>query len=317
GQGFSIRNIYTKQDASTAAAANAELKRDLDAGNLLVHFIGHGGAFIWRVGPPADLFTLEDVGRLTNIGRYPMVLAMTCFSAPFDNPTEDSIGESFLREQDKGAVAVFAASWTNSPNPEYSRILIDNLMKLNNPIGDAIVAAKAQIQDRTFVELYNLLGDPALVLARPREKLQLVRGADRWQDQVIVEVPERDFGGDVDIDWVDAAGKTISTQHYESRDARFALEVPRSKPAEVRVYAYNFRTGHAAIGGLQLIAPPEPPAPIVVQPALRAPAAASQPIPAVTGPIPAAGGPKRPDPIARLGFDDAKSVAAPSKPARH
>jgi len=317
GQGFSIRNIYTKQDASTAAAANAELKRDLDAGNLLVHFIGHGGAFIWRVGPPADLFTLEDVGRLTNVGRYPMVLAMTCFSAPFDNPTEDSIGESFLREQDKGAVAVFAASWTNSPNPEYSRILIDNLMKLNNPIGDAIVATKAQIQDRTFVELYNLLGDPALVLARPREKLQLVRGADRWQDQVIVQVPERDFGGDVDIDCVDATGKTISTQHYESRDARFALEMPRSKPAEVRVYAYNFRTGHAAIGGLQLIAPPEPPKPIAVQPALLAPPAASPPVPAVTEPLPATRGPKRPDPIARLGFDDTKSAAPPSKPARH
>jgi hypothetical protein len=311
GQGFSIRNIYTKQDASTAAAANAELKRDLDAGNLLVHFIGHGGAFIWRVGPPADLFTLEDVSRLTNVGRYPMVLAMTCFSAPFDNPTEDSIGESFLREQDKGAVAVFAASWTNSPNPEYSRILIDNLLKPNNPIGDAIVAAKAQIQDRTFVEMYNLLGDPALVLARPREKLQLVRGADRWQDQVIVQVPERDFGGDVDIDWVDGAGNALSTQHYESRDARFALEVPRSNPAEVRVYANNLRTGRAAIGSLQLIASPDPPTPIAVQPPVSAPAADSPPAPAVTKPRPEVRGPKRPDPIARMGFDD-----VPGTPAR-
>ncbi len=318
-QGFSIRNIYTKQDASTAAAANAELKRDLDAGNLLVHFIGHGGAFIWRVGPPADLFTLEDVSRLTNIGRYPMVLAMTCFSAPFDNPTEDSIGERFLRERDKGAVAVFAASWTNSPNPEYSRILIDNLLKLDNPVGDAIVATKAQIGDRTFVELYNLLGDPALVLARPRETLQLVRGVDRWQDQVIIQVPERDFGGDVDIDWVDAEGKTLSAQHYESRDSRFALDVPRSNPAEVRVYAHNLRTGHTAIGGLQLIAPLEPPAPTAAQPAGLAPAAVSQPVPAAMKPTPAALAPKRPDAIARMRFEAApvRSAAPLSQSAWH
>ena len=315
-QGFSIRNIYTKQDASDAAAAHAELQRDLDAGNLLVHFLGHGGAFIWRVGPPADLFTLDDVSRLGNAGRYPMVLAMTCFSAPFDNPTEDSIGERFLREQDKGAVAVFAASWTNSPNPDYSRTLIGELLKPNMPIGDAIVAAKAKIWDRTFVELYNLLGDPALVLARPRDKLQLERGADRWQDQVIVKVPERSFGGDVAVDWVDAQGATLQEQHYESRDEHFTLAVPAGKPAAVRVYAVNARTGYAAIGSLQLIAPPpEPPAPVAakrgLKPAPRAPVA--HPVPTPAPPAPNAR--KLPDSIKLIGFDGPPAVSPrPSKP---
>ena len=59
-QGYSIKSLYTKRDASEAAYAHAELTRYLDSGNLLVHFLGHGGAFIWRVGPPADLFTLEE-----------------------------------------------------------------------------------------------------------------------------------------------------------------------------------------------------------------------------------------------------------------
>jgi len=311
-QGFSIRNIYTKQDASDAAAAHAELQRDLDAGNLLVHFLGHGGAFIWRVGPPADLFTLDDVSRLGNAGRYPMVLAMTCFSAPFDNPTEDSIGERFLREQDKGAVAVFAASWTNSPNPDYSRTLIGELLKPNMPIGDAIVAAKAKIWDRTFVELYNLLGDPALVLARPRDKLQLERGADRWQDQVIVKVPERSFGGDVDVDWVDAQGATLQEQHYESRDEHFTLAVPAGKPAAVRVYAVNARTGFAAMGGLQLIAPKEPPPDPAKPVFVRHPKPPKQPAPAKPAqPAPRAG--SQPDSISRTGFDGASAVP-PGKP---
>jgi hypothetical protein len=308
-QGFSIKNIYTKQDAADAVAAHAELKQDLDAGSLIVHFLGHGGAFIWRVGPPADLFTLEDVSRLTNVGRYPMVLAMTCFSAPFDNPTEDSIGERFLREQDKGAVAVFAASWTNSPDPQFSRVLIDELLKPNVPIGDAIVAAKTRVNNRTFVELYNLLGDPALVLARPRGNLQLERGTDRWQEQVIVKVPERNFGGDVDVDWVDDAGKTLSARHYEARDEQFTLAVPAGKPAAVRVYAANLRTGYTAIGNLQLTGPPKAPAPVVRKPLVPyLPPPKHGPAPAKTSLAPPLA---LPDTISRFGFDTAKPAPAP------
>ena len=44
-----------------------------------------------------------------------MVLSMTCYSAPFDHPSADSIGEKFLRVPGKGAVAVLAASWRNAP----------------------------------------------------------------------------------------------------------------------------------------------------------------------------------------------------------
>ena len=258
-QGYGIKSLYTKQDAAEAAFAHAQLKQDLDSGNLLVHFLGHGGAFIWRVGPPADLFTLDDVSNLTNAGRYPMVLAMTCFSAPFDNPTEDSIGERFLRESDRGAVAVFAASWTNSPNPRNSQKLIDELLEPDQPIGDAIVAAKAGVTDPTFVQMYNLLGDPALILARPRGKLQLARGSDRWNDQVLVRIPESGFGGEVDVDWVSMDGETIASQRLEAREAQFVLRVPSANSAEVRVYAANLRSGFTAFGALRLIEPPPPP----------------------------------------------------------
>ena len=138
------------------------------------HFIGHGGRYIWRTGPPDlkknnDLFTLDDVSKLGNGERLPMILSMTCYSAPFDNPTEDSIGEKFLREPGKGAIAVFAASWRNSPSASYSKAVISNLLKPGATIGEALVRAKAQTNDRTLVEMYNLLGDPAVVLERPRD----------------------------------------------------------------------------------------------------------------------------------------------------
>ena len=54
---------------------------------------------------------------------------MTCYSAPFDHPNADSIGEKFLRLPDRGAVAVVAASWRISPSEEMSRLLLEEFTK--------------------------------------------------------------------------------------------------------------------------------------------------------------------------------------------
>ena len=279
-RGFSTNSVYTNatdKDVAVYQQTRSVLREDLDAGNLLVHFLGHGGSYIWRVGAMGDLFSLDDVSKLTNAGRYPMVLAMTCFSAPFDNPTDDSIGERFLREANRGAVAVFAASWQNSPNPQNSRDLIEELLKTGNPIGDAIVAVKAKIQDRSFVEMYNLLGDPALVLARPQGELNFARSTDRWKPQVLVSVPGSDFGGDVYVDWLDATGKTLAARHYQARDKQFAL-TPVDKAATVSVYVADSRNGSTAAGGLNLLAPPPKPAvPNKPKPALPATTHAAAP----------------------------------------
>lgn len=251
-QGYAVTSIYTKQDAKDAAVANVKLKQSLDNGDLLVHFLGHGGAFIWRVGEPADLFTLKDVAALTNAGRYPMVLAMTCFSAPFDNPTQDSIGEKFLREADKGAIAVFAASWMNSPNPKHSQQLIDALLKPNTTIGDAIMSVKRHVRDRTFIEMYNLLGDPAVKLARPREELRFEQARGRWHRRLLVRVPGSDFSGNVDVDWVDVRGHVLKSRRYQARDRLFSLPIlPHS--AEVRVFSGDTRDGRAAFGSYNLV----------------------------------------------------------------
>lgn len=259
-RGFATRSVYTNaedRDPGHYQQARSTLRDNLDGGDLLVHFMGHGGSYIWRVGAMGDLFSLDDVSALKNAGRYPMVLAMTCFSAPFDNPTDDSIGERFLREADKGAVAVFAASWKNWPNPSYSRSLIDELLKPGNRIGDAIVAAKAKIPVRDFVEMYNLLGDPAVVLAQPPGRLEFMLAAGRWDARVVVRVPAADFGGDIDVEWTDAQGAVSGATRYQLRDTLFSLPVPEDA-VEVRMYATDARTGFAAFGAASVLPPPEP-----------------------------------------------------------
>lgn len=320
-QGFAVKSIYTKLDAKEAITAHAELKSDLDAGNLLVHFLGHGGAFIWRVGPPADLFTLDDISHLRNAGRYPMVLAMTCFSAPFDNPTEDSIGERFLRESDKGAVAVFAASWSNSPNPENSQALIKKLLEPGESIGDAIVATKAQNADRVFVEMYNLLGDPAIVLTRPNAQLAFMRTDDHWNPQIVVRVPAPDFGGDVDVDWIDAQGKILASQHYQLRDNQFFLS-PLDKATQVRVYLADARNGLSAFGSFNWIDQPK----LVVNSIAAKPAvsearsisqnASQSGLNPVQPAALAVRSGRQPDTIAQANFDAAPAEPVPDQPRK-
>jgi hypothetical protein len=260
-KGYTAEKIYGNPAEGDNVARQTEISEGLNGGELLVHFIGHGGRLIWRTGPPDfkknhDLFTLEDVSNLRNGAYLPMVLSMTCFSAPFDNPNEDSIGERLLREPDRGAVAVFAASWTNAPDPQFSKKLVDELMQPGRPIGDAIVAAKKETSDHTMVEMYNLLGDPALVLKLPQERVQIVRNRDRWTDRIGVRVPEPGFGGAVTVDWIDEKGSAVQSKTYEARDSQFELAVPPNV-ATVRIYAANFRTGRDALGSLDL----RPPAP--------------------------------------------------------
>ena len=91
---------------------------------------------------------------------------MTCYSAPFDHPTADSIGEKLLREPGKGAVAVFAASWRNGPREEWSRALFQELLQ-GGTVGEAIQRVKRRGLAPDLIRQYNLLGDPAMRLALP------------------------------------------------------------------------------------------------------------------------------------------------------
>lgn len=183
--GYENRKIYPSPEEADNALHQEALTREIGDGPVLVHFFGHGGRYIWRTGPPDlkknhDLFTLEHLDALPTGSRLPVVLSMTCYSAPFDHPTADSIGEKFLRVPDRGAVAVFAASWRNSPTRRFSHTILE---ALHGPgtLGEAIVAAKREIRSPIMVETYNLLGDPALQLAsapRHRRSLAEARGSD-------------------------------------------------------------------------------------------------------------------------------------------
>lgn len=269
-EGFFAEKIYASKQESNNLAHQSAIKDGINEGQLLVHFIGHGGRYIWRTGPPDitknhDLFTLDDVSGLTNSGRLPMILSMTCYSAPFDNPTEDSIGERFLREADKGAVAIFAASWRNAPSTTFSKSLVKELLAPGATIGEGIVRAKGSIQDRVLIEMYNLLGDPAVVLKRPSNQAQLAFDTSGWSPSVTVNLPGSSFRGQVAINWLDEKGHKLSSTTYRAEQNRFRLTVPKFSDgktvAAVRVFATDEISGNDATAGAEIKIDAQPYAP--------------------------------------------------------
>lgn len=262
-RGFAGYRIYPSPEEADNEHHQQQLLDALDGGKLLVHFLGHGGRYIWRTGPPDfrknhDLFTLDHLDELEPTTRMPMVLSMTCYSAPFDHPKADSIGEKFLRISDRGAIAVFAASWRNSPNAVFSSRLIEELLE-QPTVGEAIVATKREVRRRDLIETYNLLGDPALQLAKPAFALELVRSANASGDQVTIDVAPGTSAlpsqaGTLLLTWTDAEGQVAYEQEIAVQQFPVALAEPTADAAlkTLQAYFWNADARLDAIGSLDL-----------------------------------------------------------------
>jgi len=147
-----------------------------DEGVLAVDYNGHGAGAIWSDN---SLFRLENLPQLSNEGMYPFVTNFTCFIGAFDTPQEGQIlGEEFIFEPEKGAIAVLASTglgWFYNGGwlqEELNDLLYDNT---DLKLGDIINAAKiayfsyygqgGSVESFDTMHLMNLIGDPSLQLA--------------------------------------------------------------------------------------------------------------------------------------------------------
>ena len=241
--GVVANNIFPNNMDEGRIKAQETLSNSFDEGNLVVHFIGHGGKSIWRVGPAdltknRDLFTLDHISKLKNSKRLPFVLSMSCYSAPFDHPFADSIGEKFIREPDVGAVAVLASSWRNAPNALFSRYVLESLYE--NPkhsVGQAVLAGKRRYRGRIMVEMYNLLGDPALRLAIPALKMT----STNKDNEITVNIESKSFHGKAIVEIIDMDSNVLSSKEVVVPDTNFNIKLGKQDPAchLGKIYAWD------------------------------------------------------------------------------
>ena len=262
-RGFVSTRIYPHPSEPANEHHTRQIIEILDRGVLAVHFIGHGGRYIWRTGPPDlaknhDLFTLEHLDELAPNRRLPVVLSLTCYSAPFDHPTADSIGEKLLRIPGRGAIGVFAASWRNSPSPLMGEVLLRELASPGATVGEAIMRAKREFRSDVLVQTYNLLGDPAVPVAAPGHVLELELGRIGGELELGVASPVAVADGELLVDWVGEDGRTLRSDRVPVRGDRARLLVDAdgvgdgAVPVGVRAYLWDEGAGVDGIGWLSI-----------------------------------------------------------------
>ena len=163
---FAIDRIYL--DTMPLADARVDFLTNINEGRAFVNFIGHGGMTL--IGNK-DLFSNDKLAQLENGDRLPVVTAMTCLSGNFGYPGFDSISEAMVLKENGGAVAMWSPSGFAFNNYSvklckgfYTAVFNSGEKTLGNAIRSAQKNYAEAGKQLSYLHLYNLIGDPALVL---------------------------------------------------------------------------------------------------------------------------------------------------------
>jgi len=164
--GYNIDKIYLSD--TPLNDARQQLIDGINTGAGFMNYIGHAG--LDRMAFEGLLLS-TDVATLSNAPMLPIMTAMTCVAGRFEIPGHIVLGEAMFLDSDGGAIGVWAPSGL-SINDEakaldsffIQAIFVDGA----TTIGEAILSAFNDYSEgdhlRYMMEVYNLMGDPALII---------------------------------------------------------------------------------------------------------------------------------------------------------
>jgi hypothetical protein len=148
------------------AATRPAIQEALDAGLSLLSYVGHGGSAVWA---SENVWNSGDAARLLAQSRQPVLLTLNCLNGYFVATNFESLSESLVKAQGRGAIAAFSptALSVDGPAHQYHRAVVQELLGGGHArLGDAILAAqRTYAQTGLMPELlsvYHLFGDPAM-----------------------------------------------------------------------------------------------------------------------------------------------------------
>ena len=163
---YSVQKVYlTPQNP---AQAHADAVAAIKSGVSLVHYVGHGNPYsLAREG----LLTVDDVKGALDGPVSPVLTAMSCQTNEYYIPGFETLGEALVVRQGGGAMATWAPTGLsdNGEAAKLDRAFIQAAFAGSRPrLGDATTGALKSYAagggQRTMLDLYVLLGDPALRL---------------------------------------------------------------------------------------------------------------------------------------------------------
>jgi hypothetical protein len=143
---FDTRKIYLFEYRFDATREKPQAREALvsawNEGMLMVDYVGHGSPNVWA---HEDVFRRsQDVPRLFNGKRLPLVYTASCSIGQFDDPLSQGMGEELMRRSAGGAIAVISAMRLvfSQPNVDLNEAVLDFLMGPEPlPVGAALFAA--------------------------------------------------------------------------------------------------------------------------------------------------------------------------------
>ena len=137
----------------------------LNSGLSYLNYVGHGGAAVWA---SENVWNSWDAASLQAQSLQPLLLTLNCLNGYFVAPSFDSLSESLLKAEGRGAIAAFSPSGLSLDGPahEYHRALMQELTSgQHQRLGDAVLAAQRTYAASGLMPellgIYHLLGDPA------------------------------------------------------------------------------------------------------------------------------------------------------------
>jgi len=146
------------------AEARTDIVNAVNSGQLLVNYLGHGSEEQWS---GSNIFDTTTVNSLTNGNELPVFLIMDCLNGLFQDVYAQPLGVTLMVAPNGGAVAVVASSGLNQAPPQatLNSSIVRNVFGADRPtLGDAVLKAKASINDLDVRRTFVLFGDPAMYI---------------------------------------------------------------------------------------------------------------------------------------------------------
>ena len=178
-----LLDSYT-QEASAGGARYPKAKTDLfnafEKGALVFNYLGHGG----EDGLSAErIWEKADGQNLSNQYKYPLFITITCEFSRFDDPTRPTAGEYTFWNPKGGAISMLttirAIGQFNAEN--FNDSLSKNLFSYGsnqyNTIAETLRISKNENPSSASNVIFYI-GDPALMLAIPKPRINLTKVND-------------------------------------------------------------------------------------------------------------------------------------------
>lgn len=230
---------------------NNAMKQRMNYGCLLLNYIGHGA--ISYIGTERYIET-SDIDGFTNTDRLPLLVTSTCSYSRHDLPDE-LCGAEVCVLAPAAMIAAIGAGRPISHDERFNKDVVLFAMDPNNTIGDALRMARS----RNVVPMcIGLLGDPALRLSQPKNKVVVteINGVpvDDTSDvraKVMSEVTVRGEIRDENGALIDDFDGTVFPIVFdrEMQSSTLANDNPGTEVAFVQQKSVLYRGSHAVSGG--------------------------------------------------------------------